>query len=212
MKRSFGLIALVAAVGMAIATGPQQGSMQTRRSGMRIAMPRADDAIRGWLDEPQKAAHKMISKYGQPDEVTDQRLVWNGAGPWKRIILVNEEIPHNFPMPHHDMLEQFIDYKVPPQRADELARYDGSVIVERTKGEMSARCDKEEANFLAINLANDVATGKRTVDGARKFYSDTIMALMKMRPNPEQKRYTSGFTFRVSRGMTGDKDHPRHRM
>jgi hypothetical protein len=32
---------------------------------------------------------------------------------------------------------------------------------------MSARCDKEAANFLAINLANDVATGVKTMEGAR---------------------------------------------
>jgi hypothetical protein len=57
-----------------------------------------------------------------------------------------------------------------------LARYDGSVIVERTKGEISARCDKEEMNFLAINLGNDVVTGKKDVDAARKFYADTAMA------------------------------------
>jgi hypothetical protein len=208
MNRSLGLAA-VAVAAIAMAGGGLTQSMTSQKKGMRmVTMPRAADAISGWLDEPQKAAHKMMSKYGEPDEVTTNRLVWNGAGPWKRIVLVNEEIPHNFPMPHHDMLEQFIDYKVPPMRFDELARYDGSVIVERTKGEMSARCDKEEANFLAINLANDVATGRRTVEGARKFYANTIMALKKMRPNAEQKRYTSGFTFQVRRGMTADKDRP----
>ena len=70
-------------------------------------------------------------------------------------------------MPHPDLLEQFIDYQAPPEMYDELAVYDGSVIVERTKGEISARCDKEEMNFLAINLANDVAIGERTPDEAR---------------------------------------------
>jgi hypothetical protein len=33
------------------------------------------------------------------------------------------------------------------------------VIVERTKGELSARCEGEEANFLAINLAHQIVTG-----------------------------------------------------
>ncbi|MGH8284417.1 MAG: hypothetical protein ACRETT_01460 [Steroidobacteraceae bacterium] len=37
-------------------------------------------------------------------------------------------------MPHKDVLEQVIDYKVPPDKFDDLARYDGSVIAERTKG------------------------------------------------------------------------------
>lgn len=74
-------------------------------------------------------------------------------GPWKRSELVNEEIQHDFPKPHHDMLKQAIAWKVPAGKFDDLAEYDGSIIVERTKGEVAARCDKEEANFLAINLA-----------------------------------------------------------
>lgn len=45
-----------------------------------------------------------------------------------------------------------------------------------TDGEIAARCDKEEANFLAINLADDVAKGRRTVDDARKFYAESMMA------------------------------------
>jgi hypothetical protein len=54
---------------------------------------------------------------------------------------------------------------VPPDKFDELAEYDGSVIVERTKGEIAARCDLEGANFLALNLAHEIVTGKRSVDG-----------------------------------------------
>jgi hypothetical protein len=72
---------------------------------------------------------------------------------------VNEEIPHDFPMPHKDMLYQAIAYKIDPDEADKLLQYDGSVILERTKGMIAARCDKEEANFLAINLAHEVALG-----------------------------------------------------
>jgi len=46
-------------------------------------------------------------------------------------------------MPHKDVLEQFVNRNVPVEKFKELAQYDGSVIVERTKGEISARCDKE---------------------------------------------------------------------
>ena len=33
------------------------------------------------------------------------------------------------------------------------------VAAERTKGILSARCGKEQANFLAINLANEIVNG-----------------------------------------------------
>ena len=105
-------------------------------------------------------------------------LVWHDNGPWKLSILYRDEVPHDFPKPHTDLLEQFVDYRVPTDTFDELAAYDGSVIVERTKGEISARCDKEEMKFLALNLADDIVKGRRTVADARAFYAKTAMAAM----------------------------------
>ena len=147
----------------------------------------------------------MIKKYGAPQEVTANRLIWHNNGPWKFTELVNEEIPHTFPVPHHDMLYQVIDYRVDPADADEVLTYDGSVVLERTKGELAARCDKEEANFLAINLAHEVAEGKRSVADARRFYADSMMQLMKTgKPN----EYLQGFRFAVPKGDQGDRDRP----
>lgn len=67
-------------------------------------------------------------------------------------------------------MESVIDYHVPPDKADDLEAYDGSVLFDRTKGEMSARCDKEAANMVALNLADDIITGKRNIDEARQEY------------------------------------------
>src|ERR687897_2149498 len=166
---------------------------------------KAEQVIASWKPKPAEVARTMIKKYGQPQEVTSNRLVWHRNGPWKFTELVNEEVPHSFPMAHTDMLYQSIAYRIEPERADELIQYDGSVILERTKGEIAARCDKEEANFLAINLANDVATGRRSVEEARKFYADTIMAMMKQNKKSE---YLQGFRFRVPAGDQGDRDRP----
>jgi hypothetical protein len=44
------------------------------------------------------------------------------------------------------------------------------VVADRTKGEVMARCDMEEMNFLSLNLVHDIVTGKRTVEeGGRKL-------------------------------------------
>jgi hypothetical protein len=169
-----------------------------------ISTHEAKNFISNWPAKPQEVANTMIDKYGPPDEVTSAMLVWNNKGPWKRTILFKEEVPHDFPKPHTDLLQQFIDYKTPVDKFDDLAQYDGSVIVERTKGEISARCDKEEMNFLALNLANDVATGKKTVEEARQYYAKAAMAFMKGEKDP----YTQGLKFNVSKSGTGDKDMP----
>ena len=165
----------------------------------------ASEVIAAWKATPQEVAKKMIAKYGQPQEVTANRLIWHNNGPWKFTELVNEEIPHEFPMPHKDMLYQAINYRIDPAKADELLHYDGSLLLERTKGELGARCDKEEANFLALNLAHDVVTGKKSPDEARQFYSDTIMAMVKEKKIGD---YLKGFQFKPPAGNQGDADKP----
>lgn len=158
-----------------------------------------------WKQKPRQVALEMTQKYGPPQELTDQRLVWHNNGPWKRTELINEEIDHNFPIPHKDMLEQVIEYSVPPDKFDELAEYDGSVIVERTRGEISARCDKEMANFLAINLAHDIVTGKKSVEEARRAYAEAII----QKKHPE---YKEGFVFDVPERNQGFADHPYRKL
>ncbi len=169
------------------------------------SMQDAERHLSSWKAKPRELAQELMKKYGAPDEVTPNRLIWHDKGGWKFTELVNEEIPHSFPMPHPDMLYQAIDYRIDPDKADELLNYDGSIILERTKGEIAARCDKVEANFLAVNLAHDVATGKRSVDDARKFYAESIMTFMKSKQPTD---YMQGFRFPMMKGTTGDPDKP----
>jgi hypothetical protein len=164
----------------------------------------AKDTIAGWPEKPREVAMKLISQYGEPDAVTADRLIWQNKGPWKETIAYREEVPHDFPKPHTDLLEQSINYRVPPDKFDELAEYDGSVIAGRTNGTLAARCDKEEMNFLAINLANDVATGKKSVSEARKLYADTVTAFMK----GEKPPYVQKLQFDPPKTATGDRDKP----
>ncbi|MDZ4807177.1 MAG: hypothetical protein SGI96_02800 [Bacteroidota bacterium] len=144
----------------------------------------AKEIISGWPAKTQEVATTMMTKYGAPNEVTGTMLVWHNNGPWKKTIIHKEPVQHNFPMPHVDLLEQFVDYSVPADKYDQMALYDGSVVIARTAGEMSARCDKEEANFLALNLANDVATGKKTVEDARMYYARSMKEMMQGKMDP----------------------------
>lgn len=147
--------------------------------------------VNDWKETPKEVADMMLEKYGTPDEVTDHRLVWHDNGDFAMTVLTNEEIDHEFPVPHKDCLLQTVNYEVPVEKYSDIARYDGSVVLERTKGTMGARCDKEMANYLALNLAHDVATGNKTVDEARKHYTETIMAVM----NGESPEYTQKLIF-----------------
>lgn len=155
----------------------QQGQPQGKPSSAQV-----EQVIKDWKDQPRKVARDIMKKYGPPHEVTPQRLVWHNTGPWKRTELINEEIDHNFPLPHKDMLYQVVNFDVPADKFDEIAAFDGSVIIDRTRGELGARCDKEPANFLAVNLAYEIATGKRSVEDARKTYAEQIIAMANNKP------------------------------
>ncbi len=151
-----------------------------------------------------EVAKKMIQKYGTPQEITSTRLVWHNNGPWLKTELVNEEIEHNFPMPHKDMLKQTIRFQVPTDKLAQLGEYDGSVIVDRTPGEISARCDKEPMNFMALNLANDIITSKKSVAEARDYYAKAAKASMKGETDP----YMEKLQFQPMKTAAASPDKP----
>lgn len=151
-----------------------------------------------WLPAPTRVAKTMIQKYGPANEVTDKRMIWHHNGPWKRSMLENVEIPHQFPGPHVDCLIQTINYRVPPAFHTALSLFDGSVYFDRTRGELSARCDAEGANFLAINLAVEILHGKKTIAEARKHYAETSRG--------QHKHYKKKFLFRLPTKATNDPD------
>lgn len=176
------------------------GGAATARADM---MDDANTMMENWSAQAQKAAKGMMKLRGAPDEATPTMLVWHNSGPWKRIIAVNTVTPHNFPGPHPDSLEQTLSYDVPENKFDDLARFDGSVTVDRTRGEMAARCDTEFHNVLALNLAHDVITGRRSVENARAFYARVVkIEKMKKQLHP----YGLHLNFSPQQNA-GDPDH-----
>jgi hypothetical protein len=160
------------------------------------------EIISSWPKESREAAQLVIDKHGEPDEATESYLQWNDVGPWKRIVASKTFWEHNFPAPHHDSVESFLDYRVPTEAYTPLAEFDGSVVVERTAGELSARCHDEEANFLALNLAHDIVSGAKDVDEARAYYAKEFLDYRRKKPTP----YMEGLQFEPPRGGTADPD------
>ncbi|MCA1726992.1 MAG: hypothetical protein LC722_04895 [Actinobacteria bacterium] len=137
-----------------------------------------------WPEESQEPARAVLEKYGEPDEATESFLIWHDAGPWKRIVVTKQLFPHEFPAPHKDSVESFVDYRVAPDLYSALAEFDGSVMAERTTGELSARCHDEEANNLALNLVHDIVTGTKTMAEAREYYAKEFLDFRRKKPTP----------------------------
>lgn len=162
----------------------------------------AAQQIRNWPEESREAANLVIKQYGEPNEVSATRLIWHRPGPWKRIIASQAFYQHDFPAPHIDSVESVIDYRVPPEKFSDLAAFDGSVIVERTAGEVSARCHDEQANFLALNLMHDIVTGAKSVQEAREYYAKEFADYRRKLPTP----YMDGLRFSPGDRSAADPD------
>lgn len=201
--RDIGTVLVFVAVLTVVAMHYQSTAEQSGQTST-TTLADVDRYVAGWKTKPKEAALVLLTKYGPPQEATPNRLIWHDNGPWKFTEIVDEEIPHDFPLPHVDFLYQAIAHHIAPEHAELLA-YDGSLFLDRTKGELGARCDREEPNFLAINLAHDIITKKRGVENARKFYAESMLRLIREgKPN----EYLTGFRFRVAQSDEGDRDAP----
>ncbi len=136
----------------------------------------AAQTLISWPAGPRLAGLEMIDKYGEPQEITDDRMIWHNPGSFKRILLTREELPHHFPIVHMDYLQHTISYDVPADKASDLLAFDGAISIYRVGGEMSARCDLESNNVLTLNLAHDIIEGRKTVEQARKEFGEAVMA------------------------------------
>jgi hypothetical protein len=120
------------------------------------------ELIKDWPQAAKAAAEEMLRKYGVPQEVTGTRLHWEGNRPWLRSVVNKAGVEHS------DVLEQTVSYRTPLNFLEPIASFNGSVIPDRTRGELTAHCDREATNILALNLAHDIIRGQKTVAQARE--------------------------------------------
>lgn len=136
-----------------------------------------------WLEGPRAALRLMTERYGPPDALRPGVAVWHERGPWKRIVVHGEE--------YFDYLEQAVGYRVPARAAEPLTEFDHGLRFDRINDELSARSSDESLNFLALNLADEVASAKRGARDAGDFYVRTarLAAAGKSSPYLERLRF-----------------------
>lgn len=203
MLTYFGTAAAITVAGCA------SGAPRMESEGAVVMSPSATRAsasavVASWPMKQRETVALMTAKYGEPTVVGDGMVAWYGKGPFVTVSVAREEVQHNFPMAHVDYLTQTVKHRVPADKLDDLHEYDGSVWYHRTRGELSAQCDVEEMNWLALNLAHDVITGKRTAAEARAFYATTAMAF---KQGDKSSPYVRGLIFQPEPNAA-DPDRP----
>lgn len=178
LTRTLGVLMFTLATPVLISASALAAPAPESALSYRQMIPESDavQKLSSWPAGPRLAGNEMIAKYGAPNEITDERMIWHDADPFKRILLTREGLPHHFPIVHMDYLQHTISYDVPPDKAGDVLAFDGSITIYRVGGELSARCDLESNNVLTLNLAHDIIEGKKTVEQAREAFGAAVIA------------------------------------
>jgi hypothetical protein len=169
---------LVAASSTLLAAGgclmPIKTSEKETASAAADRSALASAAIGEWSETSALAARRLIDEYGVPDEVHYDRLVWGGRGPWRRTVVRNVR-PFYVQDSDLAVVEQTIDYSLTPTQVSWVSTAFGDRVRfnPRTQ-ELSARSDREEDNYLRLNLAHDVAGGTLSPEAARRSYTEIV--------------------------------------
>jgi hypothetical protein len=131
----------------------------------------ARDVIAGWPSFSALAARAMMERYGPPDEVAAMHLAWSRNGPWLRTVVHKTA---QFPFSSQDILEQTVSHAVPQERWPALSGFGHGVAYDPGSRELSSRSAGEETNFLALNLAVEIAQGRLGPEEADRLYSRTL--------------------------------------
>ncbi len=163
------------------------------------AMMSPEAVIQNWPGRSRSEARLMIAKYGEPASYDDDSLVWRMNGPWQETVLYRVA-PRSI-MGYHgrDILKQSIAYVVPSGKIGALRRFDGRLKFDRASGRLSVISESEDRNFLSLNLADEIVTGKRTAEDARLFYRKTI----KLTSSGKSSPYLEGFLFPINGDSMG---------
>jgi hypothetical protein len=155
--------------------------------------PAVEKAMSGWPERAKIAARATLEKYGPPDEIGPDALVWWDNGPWKRTVVYRRAWPHYEGAEDKDYLENTVGYRVPGEKLDELSRFDGKLDADARYEEMTSRSESEAMNFLVLNLAYEIVAGRRGLPDARRFAARTarLSAAGKSSPYLERLLFVS---------------------
>lgn len=130
---------------------------------------------------------RMVEKYGPPDRMDEDRLVWENRGPWRRIV-VWDELGFFDDSAAGRNIESTVVHPVPADKRGELSSFSKSLRVSEDGGELSARSTSEEHNVLMLNLAEEIVKGRMSAAVARARYLRALQLDAAGKSQPSMRR------------------------
>ena len=156
------------------------GPSLPERSSVAGVRPDGPDRMNRGLDG-------MIEKYGRPDRMETDRVVWEKKGPWKRIVVWDDMGARQMDMAEDKNIEEIISYLVPEDKRLAVEGFSKRIKVSADGAELSARSASEGRNFLALNLADEIIRGVKTPEEAGAFDAATLQLADAGKPSPYMK-------------------------
>jgi hypothetical protein len=197
MRISRGILtsaALVALLGPAGCFSREKTSPQADVAG--AAMDRrelAEATVSHWSNVSRLAARRLIEEYGVPDEVHADHLAWANNSPWRRTVVSNVRPMAADDPVVQDVVEQTVRYSMSRKQAIDVAAFDDRASFDAKTGELTSRADREEHNYLRLNLADDVVQGRLRPEAARDSYASIVTFEQSGKTSP----YLLGLRFAV---------------
>jgi len=121
-------------------------------------------SVNNWHhSRPKKYFPRCLELFGKPTFVANVRhgyALWKTKGLFTQHILIDEDVKHCVPRPHHDYFYSSVKFYIPPKKVCDVLKISGSINYDGLKKELTARCGGIGANYATLYLGMLVASGK----------------------------------------------------
>lgn len=174
MHRRFGWTTIFAALALA---GPER-VLAAKAAEAAPGPVVAKSVIASWPELTRAGAADLIAKYGPPDSVSDDMLAWNNKDNWRVVAVYRDAVRDDDEAETPRFIVNELSYTIPDDKtAAELIRFDRGLVIDQVRGTLAAQGESEKSNMLVLNLADEIATGKRTLTAAQTFFKKTQKAI-----------------------------------
>lgn len=160
-----------------------------------------------WRKGPRAEYYAIVNRFGKPHFVN---FMPNGVAVWKRfeekcpfvrIMIVDENVPHDTPSQHCDFIYTTIKYHIDPKKLMDVLAISDSIMYDKLKEELTIRCESLEASMATFVLADKVhedivvaddITYKKYITDAKKDSVSNYIILQNIREKYEIKHADYG--------------------
>jgi hypothetical protein len=154
----------------------------------------AEATVSHWSPVSRLAGRRLMEEYGVPDEVHADQLVWRNNSPWRRTVAANVRPMASDDPVTQDVVTQTVKYAMNRPQTVAVESFDDHVSFDPRTGELSSRAEREEHNYLRLNLADDVIQGRLQPQQARDSYASIVNFEQSGKTSP----YLLGLRFAVA--------------